>query len=42
VRAALGAATERAALHGGTLRSEAHGALRKTVVQLPIVAATHA
>jgi signal transduction histidine kinase len=38
VRAALGAAKERAALHGGTLRSEAQGAFRKTVVQLPIVA----
>jgi signal transduction histidine kinase len=38
VRAALGAARERAALHGGTLRSEAQGAFRKTVVQLPIVA----
>ncbi len=38
VRAALGAATERAALHGGTLRTEAQGALRKTVVLLPLVA----
>jgi hypothetical protein len=38
VRAALGAAKERAALHGGTLRSDAQGAFRKTVVQLPIVA----
>jgi hypothetical protein len=38
VRAALGAAKERAALHGGTLRSEVEGAFRKTVVQLPIVA----
>jgi signal transduction histidine kinase len=37
-RAALGAAKERAALHGGTLRSEVQGAFRKTVVQLPIVA----
>jgi signal transduction histidine kinase len=38
VRAALGAATERAALHGGTLRSEAEGAFRRTVVLLPLVA----
>ena len=38
VRAALGAATERAALHGGTVRTEAKGAFRKTVVQLPLVA----
>ena len=38
VRAALGAAKERAALHGGTLRSEVQGAFRKTVVELPIVA----
>jgi len=37
-RAALGAATERAALHGGTLRTEAQGAVRKTVVLLPLAA----
>jgi hypothetical protein len=36
VRAALGAATERAALHGGTLRTEAQGTFRKTVVVLPL------
>jgi hypothetical protein len=38
VRAALAAATERAALHGGTLRTEAQGAFRKTVVLLPLAA----
>ncbi len=39
VRAALAAATERAELHGGTVRTEATGRFRKTVVHLPLVAA---
>jgi hypothetical protein len=38
VRPALAAATERAALHGGTLRSHARDGRRETVVLLPLVA----
>ncbi len=37
-RPALAAATERAALHGGSLRSEAREGRRETVVILPLVA----
>jgi len=37
-RPALAAATERAALHGGTLRSQARDGRRETVVLLPLVA----
>lgn len=37
-RSALAAATERAALHGGTLRSQARDGRRETVVLLPLVA----
>ena len=37
-RPALAAATERAALHGGTLRSRARDGRRETVVLLPLVA----
>jgi signal transduction histidine kinase len=36
IRPALAAATERAALHGGTLVSEASGGRRTTVVRLPL------
>jgi hypothetical protein len=35
-RPALAAATERAVLHGGTLRSNLRNGLRETVVQIPI------
>ena len=38
-RPALAAATERAALHGGTLRSRSREGRRETVVLLPLVAA---
>jgi signal transduction histidine kinase len=38
VRAALAAATERAALHGGTLRTKSSGGRRETVVLLPLAA----
>jgi signal transduction histidine kinase len=40
-RPALAAATERAALHGGTLRTTTNGGRRETVVLLPL-AASHA
>jgi hypothetical protein len=38
VRPALAAATERAALHGGTLRTKTNGGRRETVVLLPLAA----
>jgi signal transduction histidine kinase len=38
VRPALAAATERAALHGGTVRTKTNGGLRETVVRLPLTA----
>jgi hypothetical protein len=38
VRPALAAATERAAVHGGTLHTEASGGRRTTVVTLPLAA----
>jgi glucose-6-phosphate-specific signal transduction histidine kinase len=37
-RSALAAATERAALHGGTLRSSSRDGRRETIVLLPLVA----
>jgi signal transduction histidine kinase len=40
-RAALAAATERAVMHGGALRTQASGGLRQAVVSLPL-AARHA
>jgi hypothetical protein len=39
VRPALAAATERAALHGGTLRTKTTAGRRETVVLLPLTAA---
>jgi signal transduction histidine kinase len=38
VRPALAAASERAALHGGTLRTQTQGSRLETVVLLPLVA----